>query len=145
MKKGFCHGLGFYHRYMDIQALADIQKELKGEGIHLTLETFIEIENLLDYILHHYSALNSTIDKFNTRLIRSFAYELGLPQNLEINAALSSGSRRPTLDKIGDNEQLSVAFMDYVNYNLDNQKRENYRRPYSIVQRTSIVTFIILP
>lgn len=93
MKERILSWLGDFtsDRYMDIQALADIQKELKAEGIHLTLEDLHQrSKNLLDYILHHYSALNiSTIDKFNTRLIRSFAYELGLPQNfnLEINAA----------------------------------------------------------
>ncbi|OPC02252.1 DNA helicase UvrD [Elizabethkingia ursingii] len=135
MKERILSWLGDFtsDRYMDIQALADIQKELKAEGIHLTLEDLHHrSKNLLDYILHHYSALNiSTIDKFNTRLIRSFAYELGLPQNfnLEINAApFLLEAVDQTLDKIGDNEQLSVAFMDYVNYNLDNQKRENLQK-----------------
>ncbi|ODM52483.1 DNA helicase UvrD [Elizabethkingia meningoseptica] len=132
MKERILSWLGDFtsDRYMDIQALTDIQNELKSEGIHLTIDDLhYRSKNLLDYILHHYSALNiSTIDKFNTRLIRSFAYELGLPQNfnLEIDAApFLLEAVDQTLDKIGDNDQLSEAFMDYINYNLDNQKREN--------------------
>ena len=132
MKERILSWLGDFtsDRYMDIQALTDIQNELKSEEIHLTIDDLhYRSKNLLDYILHHYSALNiSTIDKFNTRLIRSFAYELGLPQNfnLEIDAApFLLEAVDQTLDKIGDNDQLSEAFMDYINYNLDNQKREN--------------------
>ncbi|AQX11473.1 DNA helicase UvrD [Elizabethkingia meningoseptica] len=132
MKERILSWLGDFtsDRYMDIQALTDIQNELKSERIHLTIDDLhYRSKNLLDYILHHYSALNiSTIDKFNTRLIRSFAYELGLPQNfnLEIDAApFLLEAVDQTLDKIGDNDQLSEAFMDYINYNLDNQKREN--------------------
>ncbi|NAW50831.1 UvrD-helicase domain-containing protein [Elizabethkingia argentiflava] len=116
--------------YMHNQALQDIQNELKAEKIPLALEELHQrAKNLLDYILHHYSALNiSTIDKFNTRLIRSFAYELGLPQNfnLEIDAApFILEAVDQTLDKIGEHPELSEAFMDYINYNLDHQKREN--------------------
>jgi ATP-dependent exoDNAse (exonuclease V) beta subunit len=39
----------------------------------------------LDFILHHYSDFAvSTIDKFNHKIIRSFAFDLRLPVNFEL-------------------------------------------------------------
>ena len=108
--------------------LKGIQQKLKEEGITVSLQDLHERSvHVLDYILHHYSTLNiSTIDKFNSRLVRSFAYELGLPQNfnLEIQAEpFLIEAVDKMLDEIGENEQISEAFMDYVNYNLDNNEK----------------------
>lgn len=116
--------------YVDNQDLRNIQKKLENEQIKVTLEDLhFRAKKILDYVLHHYSTLNiGTIDKFNSRLVRSFSYELGLPQNfnLEIQAEpFLIEAVDKVLDKIGENKNVSDAFMDFVHYSLDNNERVN--------------------
>lgn len=116
--------------YSENQDLKNIQNALKNQGYQLTLEDLHHrSQKVLDYILHHYSTLNiGTIDKFNSRLVKSFAYELGLAQNfnLEIQAEpYLIEAVDKMLDEIGEEQTVSDAFMDFVNYNLDNNERVN--------------------
>lgn len=110
--------------------LKGIQEKLKEQGINVTMqELHNRSKKLLDYILHHYSTLNiGTIDKFNSKLVRSFSQELGLAQNfnMEINAEpFLIEAVDKMLEEIGDQNKVSEAFMDFVNYNLDNEDRVN--------------------
>ena len=115
------------------QDLINIQEKLKKEGVNVSLKELHErSKNILDYVLHHYSTLNiGTIDKFNSRLVRSFSHELGLAQNfnLEINAEpFLMEAVDKMLEEIGDENNVSDAFMDYVNYSLDNNDRINLNK-----------------
>ena len=115
-------------KYHENQDLKNIQKKLEEENIKVTMEDLHQRSiATLDYVLHHYSTLNiGTIDKFNSRLVRSFSYELGLAQNfnLEIQAEpFLIEAVDKMLDEIGEKEQISDAFMDFVNYSLDNNER----------------------
>lgn len=110
--------------------LKGIQEQLEKEGIRVTMQDLhFRSQKILDYVLHNYSTLNiGTIDKFNSKLVRSFSYELGLAQNfnLEINAEpflLEAVDKM--LDEIGSNKTVSGAFMDFVTYSLDNSERVN--------------------
>lgn len=108
--------------------LLNIQKKFKEKGQEISMkELHRRSKKVLDYILHHYSTLNiGTIDKFNARLVRSFSNELGLAQNfnLEIQAEpFLIEAVDKMLDKIGADEKISDAFMDFINYNLDNEQR----------------------
>lgn len=116
--------------YEQNQELQNIQTELKSLGINVTLtELHQRSQKVLDYILHHYSTLNiSTIDKFNSKLVRNFSYELGLPHqfSIEINNEpflLEAVDR--VLFEIGEENPISDAFMDLVEYNLENDERAN--------------------
>lgn len=116
--------------YMDCTELLSIQKAFQENGINITIdELHRRAKTVLDYILHHYSTLNiETIDKFNSRLVRSFSYELGLAQNfnLEIDTEpFLTEAVDLVLEKIGEDSSLSDVFLDYVHYNLDTNKREN--------------------
>ncbi|MDO5615756.1 MAG: UvrD-helicase domain-containing protein [Cruoricaptor ignavus] len=118
------------NNYEQNQDLINIQNVLKQQGKNVTLQDLHRrSQKVLDYILHHYSTLNiGTIDKFNARLVRSFAYELGLPQQfrLEIQSEpFLIEAVDKMLDDIGEDETISSAFMDYINYNLDNEERIN--------------------
>jgi hypothetical protein len=87
---------------------------------------------VLDYILHNYSTLNiGTIDKFNAKLVRSFSYELGLAQNFNLEIQPEPfliEAVDQMLNKIGEDEQISEAFLDYVNYSLDQNERVNINK-----------------
>ena len=116
--------------YQNCPELLGIYEEFKGQGKSIPLdELHRRSKNTLDYILHHYSTLNiGTIDKFNSKLVRSFSYELGLAQNfnLEIQAEpYLIEAVDQVLNQIGDNPKVSEAFMDFVEYNLDNEQRVN--------------------
>ncbi len=108
--------------------LINVQSKLRDEGFDISLQELHErSKKMLDYILHHYSTLNiGTIDKFNAKLVRSFAQELGLAQNfnLEINAEpFLIEAVDKMLEDIGEENNISDAFMDFVNYTLDNNDR----------------------
>ncbi|WP_292008975.1 UvrD-helicase domain-containing protein [Chryseobacterium sp.] len=119
--------------YAENTDLKNIQKAFGEEGIKITLdELHFRSKKLLDYILHNYSTLNiGTIDRFNSRLVRSFSYELGLAKNfnLEIEAEpFLIEAVDKMLDQIGENEAISHSFMDYVDYNLENNERINLNK-----------------
>ena len=120
-------------KYSGFPALTDIQKKLENQGVKVSLdELHRRSKKILDYVLHNYSTLNiGTIDKFNSRLVRSFSYELGLAQNfnLEINPEpFLMEAVDKMLENIGEKNNVSDAFMDFVNYSLDNNERVNLNK-----------------
>jgi len=113
--------------------LKNIQKAFEEQGLRITIdELHARSKKLLDYVLHNYSTLNiGTIDRFNSRLVRSFSYELGLAKNfnLEIDAEpFLIEAVDKMLDQIGENESISNSFMDYVDYSLENNERINLNK-----------------
>ncbi|MCJ7934552.1 MAG: UvrD-helicase domain-containing protein [Chryseobacterium sp.] len=113
--------------------LKNIQKAFEEQGLKITIdELHLRSKKLLDHILHNYSTLNiGTIDRFNSRLVRSFSYELGLAKNfnLEIEAEpFLIEAVDKMLDQIGENENISNSFMDYVDYSLENNERINLNK-----------------
>ena len=119
--------------YRENPELKSIQEALKKEGINITMEDLHHrSRQLLDYILHHYSAFNiGTIDRFNSRLVRSFSQELGLAKNFNLEIKPEPFLLEAVdqmLDQIGENDEVSNAFMDYVNYGMDNEQRVNLNK-----------------
>lgn len=113
--------------------LKNIQKAFEEQGVRITIdELHVRSKKLLDYVLHNYSTLNiGTIDRFNSRLVRSFSYELGLAKNfnLEIDPEpFLIEAVDKMLDQIGENETISNSFMDYVDYSLENNERINLNK-----------------
>lgn len=116
--------------YSENQDLKNIQDALAEQGYRISLDDLrLRSQKVLDYILHHYSTLNiGTIDKFNSRLVKSFSYELGLAQNFNLEIQPEPyliEAVDKMLDEIGEEQTVSEAFMDFINYNLDNNERVN--------------------
>lgn len=119
--------------YAENPDLKNMQKAFEEQGLKITIdELHLRSKRLLDHILHNYSTLNiGTIDRFNSRLVRSFSYELGLAKNfnLEIEAEpFLIEAVDKMLDQIGENETISNSFMDYVDYSLENNERINLNK-----------------
>ncbi|MDG4653639.1 UvrD-helicase domain-containing protein [Chryseobacterium arthrosphaerae] len=135
MKERILSWLGNFSagNYAENIDLKNIQKAFEEQGLKITIdELHHRSKKLLDYILHNYSTLNiGTIDRFNSRLVRSFSYELGLAKNfnLEIEAEpFLIEAVDKMLDQIGENETISNSFMDYVDYSLENNERINLNK-----------------
>lgn len=119
--------------YAENGDLKNIQKAFEEQGLKITIDELHErAKKMLDYVLHNYSTLNiGTIDRFNSRLVRSFSHELGLAKNfnLEIEAEpFLIEAVDKMLDQIGENEMISNSFMDYVDYSLENNERINLNK-----------------
>lgn len=135
MKERILSWLGNFcaENYAENGDLKNIQKAFEEDGLKITIdELHHRSKKMLDYILHNYSTLNiGTIDRFNSRLVRSFSYELGLAKNfnLEIEAEpFLIEAVDKMLDQIGENEVISNSFMDYVDYSLENNERINLNK-----------------
>lgn len=135
MKERILSWLGNFSsaNYAENADLKNIQKAFEEQGLKITIdELHHRSKRLLDHILHNYSTLNiGTIDRFNSRLVRSFSYELGLAKNfnLEIEAEpFLIEAVDKMLDQIGENETISNSFMDYVDYSLENNERINLNK-----------------
>ncbi len=135
MKERILSWLGNFtaDNFADNADLKNIQRAFEAEGLKITIdELHVRSKRLLDYVLHNYSTLNiGTIDRFNSRLVRSFSYELGLAKNfnLEIEAEpFLIEAVDKMLDQIGENDAISSSFMDYVDYSLENNERINLNK-----------------
>lgn len=132
MKERILQWLGKFtaENYVQCQELLDIQEKFRQQGKNIPIdELHRRSQAVLDYILHHYSMLNiGTIDKFNSKLVRSFSYELGLAQNFNLEIQPEPyliEAVDQMLDKIGGDKKVSETFIDFVNYSLDNNERVN--------------------
>lgn len=119
--------------YAENDKLLGIQQKFEEQGKKITLDDLHQrSQKVLDYILHNYSTLNiGTIDKFNSKLVRSFSYELGLAQNFNLEIQPEPfliEAVDQMLNKIGEDEQISDAFLDFVNYSLDQNERVNINK-----------------
>ena len=89
----------------------------------------LRAQKILQYILHHYSDLSVlTIDKFMQRLVRSFAQDLDLPFDMEIEPVVknvSSVAVRTILNEAGNKNELSETLTDYYLHTTENEKDVN--------------------
>ena len=79
-------------------------------------------ETLLQTIIHNYAAFDiSTIDGFTHKLIRTFAYDLKLPVNFEVELdqdALLNEAVDSLIAKAGTNKQLTDQLTNWIDNNL---------------------------
>ncbi|WP_313359644.1 UvrD-helicase domain-containing protein, partial [Empedobacter sp.] len=82
--------------------------------------------NILIAILHNYSKFSiSTIDKFNLRLMKSFAQDLGLSMNFDVEMntnEIINESVDLLYSKIGEDEKLTQTMIKIALDNMDENK-----------------------
>ena len=97
---------------------------------------------VLNYILYNYALFDIvTIDKFNHRLIKTFAYDLKIPSNFEV--ALDT---EPLLEeavdnlvyKAGSDEVLTKLLVDLAIEKADDDKKLGYC--YRFKKNSTIIT-----
>ncbi|MFS4483437.1 UvrD-helicase domain-containing protein [Hyunsoonleella sp. 2307UL5-6] len=83
-------------------------------------------KSVLNTIIHNYAAFDiSTIDGFTHRIIRTFAYDLKLPLNFEVEldqAALLNEAVDSLIHKAGTNKQLTDVLIDFAIEKADDDK-----------------------
>ncbi len=83
-------------------------------------------EQLLNTIMHNYAAFDiSTIDGFTHKLIRTFAYDLRLPLNFEVELdqdALLNEAVNSLIEKAGTDDALTKVLIDFAIEKADDDK-----------------------
>jgi ATP-dependent exoDNAse (exonuclease V) beta subunit len=83
-------------------------------------------KKILDAILQNYSAFSiTTIDSFTHKIIKSFAYDLGLPLNFEVEmdaVSLLNEAVDVLISKIGTDKKLTKLLIDYSLDKTDDDK-----------------------
>ena len=92
----------------------DICQELSIKPTHLKNKS----KHILKHIIHNYGAFDiSTIDGFTHRIIRTFAHDLNLPVNFEVeldqNRLLNEAVDK-LISKAGDDEALTKSLIDFA-------------------------------
>lgn len=86
-------------------------------------------QEILHTIAHNYAAFDiSTIDKFNHRLIRTFAHDLKLPLNFEVELdtqTILSKAVDQLIDKAGTEKELTKILVDFAIEKADDDKSWN--------------------
>ncbi|MGM5469066.1 UvrD-helicase domain-containing protein [Flavobacteriaceae bacterium LMO-SS05] len=81
---------------------------------------------LLNSIVHNYASFDiSTIDKFNHKLIRTFAYDLNLPLNFEVELDTIEVLNKAVdklIDKAGTDKELTKVLVDFAIEKADEDK-----------------------
>ena len=86
-------------------------------------------KQLLSKILHNYAAFDiSTIDKFTQKIIRTFAFDLKLPMNFEVELDTDHLLQKAVsrlLSKAGKNKALTKVLVDFAIEKADDDKSWN--------------------
>tara|TARA_R110000850_G_scaffold271031_2_gene404741 strand:+ start:131766 stop:134912 length:3147 start_codon:yes stop_codon:yes gene_type:complete len=89
-------------------------------------ELKVRAKNALHYILHNFSNFDvETIDRFNHRLIRTFARDLKLSTNFEVDLdidLLMSEAIDRVISKVGIDEKLTSVILDFSIEKLEDDK-----------------------
>jgi len=115
--------------FSDVNTLAnpnpmfkDICDDLKMKPKHLLEKS----KNLLNTILHNYAAFDiSTIDGFTHKLIRTFAFDLKLPLNFEVELdqdSLLNEAVDSLIAKAGTDDELTKILVDFAIEKADDDR-----------------------
>ncbi|MEM6514597.1 MAG: UvrD-helicase domain-containing protein [Bacteroidota bacterium] len=115
-----------------------ICEELKIEPPDLHLKS----KKLLETIVHNYAAFDiSTIDKFNHRLIRVFAYDLKLPVNFEVELdtdIVLSKSVDQLIDMAGNSDELTKVLVDFAIEKADDDRSWDISHDFNTIAKLLI-------
>ena len=108
--------------YSDNSMFSELCKELNMEAETLHLKS----KQLLYSILKNYAAFDvSTIDKFTQKLIRTFAFDLKLPLNFEVELdteSLLSKAVDNLISRAGSDKQLTKLLVEFAIEKTDDDK-----------------------
>ncbi len=103
-----------------------IMKKISEETTMSVAEIQMRSKKILKNLLHNYAAFSvETIDRFNHRLIRTFARDLKLATNFEVTLdipQLLSEAVDLLLSKAGENKEITKVLLDFALEKTDDDK-----------------------
>ncbi len=97
-------------------------------------EIQLKAKRLLKNIIQDYASFDVvTIDTFTQRIIRTFAYDLKIPQNFEVELNTQDVLEQAVdrlIDKTGSDEQITHILIDYALEKTDNDKSWDISRDF---------------
>ena len=104
----------------------ELSLEANGQGIYPRQQYIRNAAEVLRFILHNYSDFAvSTIDSFVHRIIRTFAFDLQLPLNFEVELdadALLEQAVELLISRAGHDPQLTRVLLAFIERQTDNEK-----------------------
>jgi ATP-dependent exoDNAse (exonuclease V) beta subunit len=104
------------------QLFLDLCRDLKIDGDELRLRA----DSTFNHMIHHYGQISiGTIDGFNHRLLRSFAFDLQLQQDFRVETELSEFKRdllQELFAEVGKDQILTRYFLSFVFENMEDEK-----------------------
>lgn len=102
----------------------------------------IKSKGILNTIMHNYAAFDiSTIDGFNHRLIRTFAHDLKLPLNFEVEldtTSLLNEAVDSLITKAGTDKSLTKILVDFAIQKADEDKSWDVSRDFNAIAKLLI-------
>lgn len=102
--------------------LTDLVKETGMTAPEINLKS----RKILKSILHNYAAFDiSTIDRFTHKIIRSFAKDLGIPVNFEVELNIKQVLKEAVdrvISRTGEDKKLTKALLNYTLSKADDDK-----------------------
>ncbi len=121
-----------------VGSLSEFAKDLPNEKAidlmrDLAIDTKLSVQQIksksqqiIKHIIHNYAAFDiSTIDKFTHKVIRAFAYDLGLPMTFEVTLDtenLLTEAVDALISQAGEDEILTKLLVDFTMDKTDNDK-----------------------
>lgn len=104
----------------------DLMQELAIEINQSLLQIKNKSKQIIKHIIHNYAAFDiSTIDKFTHKVIRAFAFDLGLQNNFEVTLEtknLLSEAVDALIAQAGEDEVLTKLLVDFTMEKTDDDK-----------------------
>jgi ATP-dependent exoDNAse (exonuclease V) beta subunit len=89
-------------------------------------------KNILNKILHNYSSFSvMTIDKFTHKIVRTFAKDLGISMDFDVEMDINGLKKNVTdllFENIGRNSEISALMLRYATDNLKDDKSWNFSK-----------------
>lgn len=89
-------------------------------------------KDILHFLLHNYTAFNvQTIDKFTQSVIRTFAFDLNLNTNFEVeldSKSILEQSVDELLDKVGEDTAITKIILDFMKSNINDDSAWNIKK-----------------
>lgn len=143
-----------------MQLMADVGKEIQLNSFQIKTKAQAIIKN----IIHNYAAFDiSTIDKFTHKVIRAFAFDLGLPITFDVSLDTENLLQEAVdaiVAKAGEDEELTKLLIDFTMEKTDDDKswdvsseimntgrlilNENYREEIVSLKDKTIPEFMAL-
>ena len=141
-----------------LQLMSDLELEINLNQLQIKNKA----QSIIKNIIHNYAAFDiSTIDKFTHKVIRSFAFDLGLPTNFDVSLD-TENLLQEAVDAIvaqaGEDETLTKLLIDFTMEKTDDDKswdisseilstgrlilNENYREEVVSLKDKTIPEFI---